>query len=211
MLMYKKIFMLLFSLFFLMFVSSCGDADSAVSKNVETNAPVIESITQKSGTGGDIIDIYVNYDASKYGRDDFSVLIDGVKAELTTKYLSGKQFEFALPLNLEAGKKSIAVELGGKKSNEVEYEILVPEITSVDLSEISFKYYNEVSVIISGNNLGFSKDKVKVTLNEKELEIETVYKTGIKVNLEKGISSGDLVVYVNGKEMKTFPITISES
>ncbi|MDD2268394.1 MAG: hypothetical protein PHY15_02450 [Eubacteriales bacterium] len=211
MIMYKKAFMLLFSLFFLMFMASCGNADSVTSKSVDTNAPVIESITQKSGTGGDIIDIYVNYDASKYGRDDFSVLIDGVKVELTTKYLSGKQFEFALPLNLEAGKKSIAVELGGKKSNEVEYEILKPEITSIDLSEISFMYYNEVSVIIGGNNLGFSKDKVKVTLNERELEIETVYKTGIKVILEKGISSGDLVVYVNGKEMKTFPITISES
>lgn len=72
-------------------------------------------------------------------------------------------------------------------------------------------YYNDAQIIISGNNLGFSKDKVKVTLNGQELEIKTVYKTGIKVTVEKGITSGNLVVFINGKEMKSFPITVKVS
>jgi len=206
--MYKKASLFVLSVVLLLFMAACGKTDSGSSTTGGSDAPVIESITQTSGTGGDVIDISVNYDASKYGREDFTVLIDGVKAELTTKYLSGKQFEFALPLNLEAGKKAIAVELGGKKSNEVEYEISSPEITSVNLSEISFVYMSEATLEISGSNLGFSADKVKVTLNGQELKINTVNKSAITVIVEKGVSSGNLVIFINGKEMKTFPITI---
>ena len=209
--MFRKIFFIILSIAIAIFISSCETKKTDSSKQNNLDAPKIESITQKNGTGGDIVDIYVNYDASKYGKDDFVVLIDGVEAELTVKYLSGKQFEFALPLNLEAGKKLIAVELGGKKSNEVEYEILTPQITSINVSEISFMYYNEASIIINGNNLGFSKDKVKVTLNDEELKIETVNKNGITVIVEKGVSSGNIVVSINDKEMKSFPITVRDS
>lgn len=209
--MYKKVALLVLSAVLLLCMAACGKTDSGSDTTGGSDAPLIESITQKSGTGGDVIDINVNYDASKYGRDDFTVLIDGVEAELATKYLSGKQFEFALPLNLEAGKKAIAVELGGKKSNEVEYEILVPEITSVNLSEISFVYMSEATLEISGVNLGFSADKVKATLNGQELKVDAVSKSSIKVIVQKGVSSGNLVISINGKEMKTFPIIIKES
>ncbi len=189
-------------------MAACELKETGSNKTGDSDAPVIESITQKSGTGGDVIDIFVNYDANQYGKGDFNILLDGVKIELTTKYLSGKQFEFALPLNLETGKKAIAVELGGKKSNEVEYEILTPEITSVDLSEISFMYFDEVTLKIKGNNLGFSLDKVKVTLAEQELTVKNVAKDEIQVAVQKGASSGDLVVFVNDKETKAFPIKI---
>ena len=211
--MYKKVSIFVLSAVLLLSMAACGKNESGSTKTGDSKAPVIESIKQKSGTGGDIIDVYVNYDASKYGRDDFAVLIDGVKIELTTKYLSGKQFEFKLPYDLEVGKRAIAVELGGKKSNEVEFEILPPEITSIDLSVISFMYYNDADIIISGNNLGFSTDtdKVKVTLNDQELKIKNVSKTGITVRVEKGITSGNLVVFINGKEMKSFPITVKAS
>mgnify|MGYP000983001055 CR=1 FL=1 len=209
--MYKKASLFVLSVVLLLFMAACGKTESNPNKTGNSNAPVIESIAQKSGTGGDVVDININYDASKYGRDDVNVLIDGVKAELTTKYLSGKQFEFALPLNLEAGKKAIAVELGGKKSNEVEYEILTPEIASVNLSEISFVYMSEATLEISGSNLGFSADKVKVTLSGQELKVDAVSKSSIKVIVQKGVSSGNLVISINGKEMKTFPITIKES
>lgn len=207
----KKASLFVLSVVLLLFMAACGKTDSGSNTTGGSDAPVIESITQTSGTGGDVVDINVNYDASKYGRDDFTVLIDGVKAELTTKYLSGKQFEFALPLNLEAGNKVIAVELGGKKSNEVKYEVLAPEITSVNLSEISFVYMSEATLKISGSNLGFSADKVKVTLSGQELKVDAVSKSNIKVIIQKGVSSGNLVISINGKEMKTFPITIKES
>lgn len=209
--MYKKILLLVFSLALLVLIAACDSTGSGTSKTGDSDAPVIESIEQKSGTGGDIIDIYVNYNPSKYGRDDFSVLIDGAKIELTVKYLNGKQFEFKLPYDLEVGTRAIAVELGGKKSNEVEFEVLAPEISSIDLSVISFMYYNDVQIIISGNNLGLSVDKVKVTLNGQEQKIDSVWKTGIKVTVLKGISSGNLVVFINGKEMKSFPITVKAS
>lgn len=206
--MHKKIWLFILSMMVLLCVAACGKTESGSIKVGNSDAPVIESITQKSGTGGDVVDITVNYDASKYGRDDFTVLIDGVKAELTTKYLSGKQFEFALPLNLEAGKKAIVVELGGKKSNEVEYEIVAPEITSVNLSEISFAYMSEAALEITGSNLGFSTDKVQVTLGGQELKVDAISKSSMKVIVQKGVSSGNLVIFINGKEMKTFPITI---
>lgn len=209
--MYKKVSLFVLSAALLLCMAACGKTESNSNKTGDLDAPVIESITQKSGTGGDVVDINVNYDASKYGRDDFTVLIDSVKAELTTKYLSGKQFEFALPLNLEAGKKAIAVELGGKKSNEVEYEILTPEITSVNPSEISFAYMSEATLEISGSNLGFSTDKVKVTLGGQELKVDAVSKSSIKVIVQKGVSSGNLVIFIDGKEMNSFPITIKES
>ncbi len=223
--MYKKVIFPIFILMLAVALTACGgqssggkasdsagatgSANSAKSGNSE--GPVIESVSPQNGTGGDIVDLNVNYDASKYGRDDFVVLLDGEKISLTTKYLSGKQFEFALPLNLEAGNKRLAVELGGKASNEVEFEILPPEITAISLSEISFAYMSEATIEISGSNLGFSPDNIGVTLGGQALKVDAVSKDKIIVIVQKGASSGALIVSVNGKEIKTFQVTVKAS
>lgn len=208
--MYKKVLLCILGAVILLCAAACDDTGSGAAKSGGSDAPVIESITQKSGAGRDIVDIYVKYDMFKYKIVDFILLIDGEVAEPTARYLNGKQFEFGMPLNLEAGKRLISVEIGGKRSNQVEYEILPPEITSLDLTNIYFTYYNDVDFVISGKNLGFTPDRVKVTLNGQELEIKSVSTTGIKVVVHKGISSGSLVVYINGKEMNTFQLTVVE-
>ena len=191
---------------------AAGAAGSASSsKSQSSEAPVIECISPQSGTGGDIVDLSVNYDASKYGRDDFVVLLDGEKVSLMTKYLSGKQFEFALPLNLEAGNKSLAVELGGKTSNEVGFEILPPEITAISLSEISFAYMSEANDRDCRKQSRFFGGQHRRPLGGQALKVDAVSKDKIIVMVQKGVSSGDLIISVNGKEIKTFQVTVKAS
>jgi len=185
-----------------------GTAPAKNTNNTE-KVPVIESIAQTEGTGGDIIDLTVDYDATGVSRDSFTVLIDGQEAKIGSAGLSGKQFEFSLPLDLTMGKKTIEVLLKGKKSNSVSFEVKPPVIESISNSDFRFMYVSEAEFKINGKNLGYSKDKVKVSLNGKDLEIISINKDFINLIAKKGIQAGDIVVIVDGKEMKRFPVKVT--
>lgn len=61
-----------------------------------------------------------------------------------------------------------------------------------------------------GKYLGYSPDKVKITLNGQDIKVDSVSRDALLFKLKKGIKSGDVIISINAKEIKKFPLKVSE-
>jgi hypothetical protein len=161
--------------------------------------PIISSLSQTSGSIGDLITIYGSIFGSS-GSVDFN-------GEPVTEIVSwnNSKIEVKVPKNATSG--DVVVTVTGEVSNAISFQVFGPQITSLD--PVSTKVGDIITIY--GSYFGDDKTKGEVFFNEiKASEILSWKNFYIIVKVPLNAISGKVVVRVHGVQSNLYSYKIIE-
>jgi hypothetical protein len=164
--------------------------------------PIISNLSKTTGSIGGLVTI----NGSKFGstRSDGSVEFNGAPCTEITSWNDTK-IEAKVPSNATSG--DVIVKVKGELSNKINFQIVGPQITSIDPGSAKV---GDV-IFIYGIYFGNDKSKGEVFFNSiKASEISSWTNTSISVKVPTGATSGNIVVRVDGVQSNQYLYNITE-